>query len=95
MVRPQGATWRTRRGPDEPDEEDAVMEELTHDGTITDVPAPLKTCPICKADFFVEAVSTVKGGGHATTSSKRYTLRCAHGHEKTWVQGAVALSDPE
>jgi hypothetical protein len=85
-------TWRTRRGPDE---EDAVTDQLTRDGTITDVPAALKTCPICKAEFFVEAVSTVKGGGHSTAGGKRYTLRCANGHEKTWVQGAAALSDPE
>jgi len=77
------------------EQEDAVADQLTRDGTITDVPAPLQTCPICKAEFFVEAVSTLKGGHHAGAPAKRYTLRCANGHEKTWVQGASALSDPE
>jgi hypothetical protein len=79
----------------QPEQEDVVTDQLTSDGTITDVPAPLKTCPICKAEFFVEAVSTLKGGHHSTGHGKRYTLRCANGHEKTWVQGAIALSDPE
>ena len=78
-----------------PEQEDAVTDQLTSDGTISDVPAALKTCPICKAQFFVEAVSTLKSGRHATGPGKRYTLRCANGHEKTWVQGAIALSDPE
>ena len=92
MSGPLGVARRMRRGSEQ---EDAVTDQLTSDGTITDVPATLRTCPICKAEFFVEAVSTVKGGHHSTGHAKRYTLRCANGHEKTWVQGAIALSDPE
>ena len=88
-------TWRTRRGSRRGGCRDRPAGPATERGSPT-LPAALKaTCLICKAEFFVEAVSTVKGGGHSTAGGKRYTLRCANGHEKTWVQGAAALSDPE
>jgi len=58
---------------------------------MTDVPAPLKICPVCKAEFFVEAVSTVNGTSHSTAHSKRYTLRCASGHEKNLGPGGPRL----
>jgi hypothetical protein len=69
--------------------------QLTTDGTITDVPVSLRTCPTCKAEFFVEAVSSHATGPATTGRAKRYTLRCSNGHEMTWVTGAAALSAPE
>jgi hypothetical protein len=76
-------------------QEDVVTDQLTTDGTITDVPSPLRKCPTCGAEFFVEAVSTLSTGHHPTTPGKRYTLRCSNGHEKTWVRGATELSAAE
>jgi hypothetical protein len=72
-----------------------MSDLLTNDGTISDVPSPLRDCPICKAEFFVEAVSSFPTGHHPTTHGKRYTLRCPNGHEKAWIQGAADLADAE
>jgi hypothetical protein len=69
-----------------------VTNQLTTDGTITDVPSPLRTCSTCEAEFFVEAVSTFSNGHHPTTRGKRYALRCPNGHERTWIRGAAELS---
>ena len=72
-----------------------MTDQLTTDGRITDVPSAFRTCSTCGAAFFVEAVSTVSTGHRPPSQGKRYTLRCPNGHEKTWVQGATALSDSE
>lgn len=69
-----------------------MTDQLTTDGTITDVPSLLRTCSTCGAAFFVEAVSTLSSGHHSGSHGRRYTLRCPNGHEKTWVQGAAELS---
>jgi hypothetical protein len=75
-------------------QEDTVTDQLTTNGTITDVLFPLRTCSTCGAEFFVEAVST-SSGHRSSKHGKRYTLRCPNGHEKTWVEGAAELSDPQ
>jgi hypothetical protein len=71
-----------------------MTDALTNDGTITDVPSSLRDCPVCKTEFHVEAVSSFPSGHRPTTHGKRYTLRCQNGHEKEWIRGAAALSDP-
>jgi hypothetical protein len=73
---------------------DMVNEALTHDGTITDVPAALRTCATCGAELFVEAVSTTPRARHAVSPGRRYALRCPKGHEESWAPGEAQQSDP-
>jgi hypothetical protein len=70
-----------------------VNDQLTSDGTITDVPSALRTCSTCGADLFVEAVSTTSRGRQATAHGRRYSLRCPKGHEESWAPGTVDRSD--
>lgn len=70
-----------------------VTEELTDDGTITDLPTQLRACPTCGLEFFVEAVTHHTDRRAGATFGTLYQLRCSKGHTKIWVQGAPDLRD--
>jgi hypothetical protein len=93
--RPENPVFQLTAGTSGAFEDVMTTDQLTIDGTITDVPSPLRTCSTCQAEFFVEAVSTSSRGHRSATPARRYTLRCPNGHEKAWVGGAAELSDSE
>jgi hypothetical protein len=61
--------------------------DLTNNGSITDIPSPLRNCPGCGSDLIVEAVQRPRPPSHG----KVYVLRCVKNHIWEWSQGAVDL----